>query len=171
MELAMHAEQNVSIAIGEGRLIVPSKSLVKAWLDTQIGSAPAAACVAVPRIGEVWPGHQSGGIYAGMMRGRDGGADYPLILLPGDNDDADWQTQMDWAKSVGGDLPYPEEQSMLFANLRERFKPEAYWSNKTYESNSACAWYQNFDYGDQNDLHKSVALRAVSVSRLINSVL
>ncbi|MGA4275617.1 DUF1566 domain-containing protein [Ralstonia nicotianae] len=169
MELAMHAEEKVSITIGEGQLIIPGKSLVRAWLDTQIGSAPEVARVNIPRIGEVWPG-QNGGVYAGMMRGRDGGEDYPLILLPGDHKEP-WQECMDWAAALGGDLPFPEEQSLLFANLGDLFKREAYWSKKTHAGDPAYAWYQCFYSGGQNYSHKSAALRAVAVRRLINSVL
>lgn len=45
-----------------------------------------------PRIGQTWP--EQGGIYAGIMAGRDGKPDYHLILAPagsaGDIEDIEW---------------------------------------------------------------------------------
>ena len=91
---------------------------------------------------------------------------YHLILLPGDNDDATHQAQLDWAKSIGGDLPTRVEQAVLFERARDQFKTDWYWSNETHQSESSWAWYQGFDDGNQNDYPKGTVLRARAVRRL-----
>ena len=53
-----------------------------------------------PRIGQPWPGQ--GGIYAGIMAGRDGQPDYHLISAPADQgsfEDIEWGS---YGKSVEG---------------------------------------------------------------------
>ena len=90
-----------------------------------------------------------------------------VILLPGDNDDASWQDAMDWAKSIGGDLPNRIEQSMLWANHRKQFEEDWYWSNETHHKNDAYAWCQGFYGGYQDYGHKgSHGCRARAVRRL-----
>ena len=111
------------------------------------------------------PALKEGEIYAGAIIAPDG-TGHHVILLDGDNDDADWQTQMDWAKSIGGDLPDRVEQSLLFAHLKDRFKPEWYWSNTQHASNSAYAWFQDFGDGFQYGYGKSYEGRGRAVRRV-----
>lgn len=94
------------------------------------------------------PPLNEGEIYIGCIGNAKGEVEH-VILLPGDNDDATWKAQMDWAKSIGGDLPNRVEQAMLFANFRDEFKKDWYWSNELLASGSACAWGQGFGYGYQ----------------------
>lgn len=57
-----------------------------------------------PRIGQPWP--DQGGIYAGIMAGRDGQPDYHLILAPagqGDFKDVEWGP---YGKSIDGAASY-----------------------------------------------------------------
>ena len=68
------------------------------------------------------PELKAGEIYAGILLNEDGSPSHHLILLPGDNAGADWQTQMDWAKSTGGELPTRREQSLLYANCKQHFE-------------------------------------------------
>ncbi|WP_186215873.1 DUF1566 domain-containing protein [Burkholderia gladioli] len=90
------------------------------------------------------------------------------ILLPGDNDDASWQAQLDWAKSIGGDLPTRAELVIAYEQHRDQFQAEAYWSNTpdTDPGYSGCAWYQDFDDGYQDDYRQSYEFRARAVRRL-----
>lgn len=104
------------------------------------------------------PELKEGEIYAGAIINPNG-TGHHIILLPGDNDDADWQTQMDWAKSIGGDLPDRVEQAMLFKHLSVHFKKDWYWSNT--QRGSGSAWYQIFKDGNQYWFH----LRQVPRSR------
>ena len=107
-----------------------------------------------------------GEIYVGAI-GDTAGDIYHVILLPGDNDAATWQAKMDWAKSIGGDLPTRVEQAMLWANHRDQFQKDWYWSNETHHTESGWAWYQDFDYGYQLSLRKLHELRARAVRRLV----
>ena len=89
-----------------------------------------------------------------------------VILLPGDNDGATHEAQLEWAKSIGGDLPNRIELAMLWANHRDQFQKDLYWSNETHHSESGWAWYQDFYPGDQYYDPKLIELRARAVRRL-----
>lgn len=107
-----------------------------------------------------------GETYVGAIGDKNGDF-YHVILLPGDNDDATWQASLDWAKSIGGDLPNRVEQAMLWANHRDQFKDDWYWSNETHHRYDECAWCQLFGYGDQSYYHKGYYdCRARAVRRL-----
>ena len=107
-----------------------------------------------------------GEIYVGAI-GDAAGNLHHVILLPGDNDDATHEAQLEWAKSVGGDLPTRIEQAMLWANHRDQFKKDWYWSNETHRSESGWAWYQFFSYGHQCNTSRRNELRARAVRRLV----
>ncbi|WP_176076889.1 DUF1566 domain-containing protein [Burkholderia dolosa] len=106
-----------------------------------------------------------GEVYVGAIGDKNGDFHH-VILLPGDSDEATWQEQLDWAKRIGGDLPTRVEQAMLWANHRDLFESDWYWSNETHHRDSGCAWYQGFDDGYQDDYPKGAALRARAVRRL-----
>ncbi len=106
-----------------------------------------------------------GEIYVGSIGDAQGNLHH-IILLPGDNDDANWEAQMEWAKSIGGDLPTRIEQAMLWASHRDQFKHDWYWSNEVLQAESGWAWYQLFGYGLQDHIHKGHELRARAVRRL-----
>jgi hypothetical protein len=108
---------------------------------------------------------EKGEIYIGSIGDKSGDL-YHVILLPGDNDDANFEAQMEWAKSIGGDLPTRIEQAMLWANHRDQLKKDWYWSNETHHSASGYAWFQSFSYGHQILNHKTNELRARAVRRL-----
>jgi hypothetical protein len=109
-----------------------------------------------------------GEVYVGAIGDKNGDF-YHLILLGGDNDDGTWQAQLDWAKSIGGDLPNRVEQAMLWSGFRDQFKKDWYWSNETHHSDSACAWYQGFFSGGQvsyrkdDDICRARAVRRLSI--------
>ncbi|PVX61283.1 DUF1566 domain-containing protein [Paraburkholderia unamae] len=86
------------------------------------------------------------------------------ILLPGDNADATWQSQMEWAKSIGGDLPTRVELAVAFAKHRDQFERDYYWSNES--EGSGWAWYQTFSSGSQTCNVRGNELRARAVRRL-----
>ncbi|MCX4154960.1 MULTISPECIES: Lcl C-terminal domain-containing protein [Paraburkholderia] len=108
-----------------------------------------------------------GELYIGAIGDKTGDV-YHVILLPGDSDDATFKKQLEWAKSIGGDLPNRIEQAMLFANFRDQFERDAYWSNTpdTDPGYSGWAWYQGFDGGFQLSYHTGTMLRARAVRRL-----
>lgn len=88
------------------------------------------------------------------------------ILLPGSYQGT-WQASMDWAKSLGGDLPSRVEQALLYADMKDEFEETCYWSNQTYESADAYAWCQGFNGGCQDYGHKDGNYRARAVRRLV----
>ena len=111
------------------------------------------------------PELKEGEIYAGAIIKPDG-TGHHFILLDGDNDGANWDDSMAWAKSIGGDLADRIEQALLYTNLKDRFQPDWYWSNTQHASNSGYAWGQYFGSGCQDDGQKHVKLRGVAVRRL-----
>lgn len=138
---AEHAKVAEMIAAFEAQAKIESAFLV---------SVPAPK----PNPGELW----LGAVITGKKMEH-------IYLLPGDNDGASWQEQMDWAKSIGGDLPNRVEQAMLYAHMKEQFKEEAYWSNEKHVSDSDYAWFQLFTDGYQTSYIKYDKLRARAVRR------
>ena len=104
-------------------------------------------------------------IYVGAI-GDAAGNLYHVILLPGDNDDATHESQLEWAKSIGGDLPNRIEQAMLWARHRDRFQNDLYWSNEIHDTESGWAWFQTFGHGSQTRGTRLSELRARAVRRL-----
>ena len=92
-----------------------------------------------------------------------GGKRRHIFLLPGDNDAGYWQEQVNWAASIGGELPDRVVQALLFATMPEEFKKAAYWSSQSHAEDASSAWFQNFYDGRQDITRKSVALRARAV--------
>ncbi|MCW3641801.1 DUF1566 domain-containing protein [Burkholderia cenocepacia] len=121
---------------------------------------PTPTAATIPQLAE-------GEIYVGIVANTAGELHH-VILLPGDNDDASWQAQMEWAQSIGGDLPTRIEHLFLLANHRDQFEPDAYWSNQpdTDPGYSGWAWYQHFLNGSQYRTHQDDELRARAVRRL-----
>ncbi|MEI7296641.1 DUF1566 domain-containing protein [Paraburkholderia tropica] len=126
-------------------------------MNTQTIEQPV---IALPELAE-------GETYLGGFIGADGRITH-TILLPGDNDDASWQTQLEWAKSIGGDLPTRVELAVAFEKHRDQFQRDWYWSNQSHESDDAYAWYQTFYGGYQGDCHEDGNFcRARAVRRFV----
>ena len=111
-----------------------------------------------------------GEIYIGAI-GDKAGEIYHLIKLAGEAECETQEYQLEWAKSIGGDLPNRLESAMLFAHAKDEFKPEPYWTNDTFfdsddPEDTTWAWYQYFDVGDQDYIHKDSSFRAVAVRRI-----
>ena len=108
-----------------------------------------------------------GEIYLGGFIDKNGDVTH-TILLPGDNDRASWQAQIEWAKSLGGDLPTRAELVIAYEKLRDQFKPTAYWSNTPDDDPeyAGWAWYQDFGNGDQGGYDQDDEFRARAVRRL-----
>ncbi len=111
----------------------------------------------------VFPNLNEGEIYVGAIMNKDGSGHH-IILLPGDSDSASWKEQMEWAESIGGDLPDSVEQAILYRDFSEHFQKDWYWSNQQREGGSA--WDQYFDNGYQGWTSTNVNYRARAVRRL-----
>ncbi|WP_225548160.1 DUF1566 domain-containing protein [Chromobacterium violaceum] len=74
-------QTTISLPLGTAMLHAPADEAARVLIEhfTQPASKPA---VALPRIGEFWPGQ--GGVYAGLMRGQNGQPDYHLIVAAGE---------------------------------------------------------------------------------------
>jgi hypothetical protein len=105
--------------------------------------------------------------YAGLILGKDGEADYHLVLLPDDISDVSWPTAREWAGSQEGDLPTRRELALLFANLRERFDRVWYWSSEQHDTRPQLVWGQNFASGIQTVYGRPFRGHARAVRRIV----
>ena len=113
-----------------------------------------------------FPTLNEGEKFIGVIISADGSKRHALILLPGEKTDIKWDEAMDWAKSIGGELPDRCESALLFATMKDEFSPEWYWTREQHAADSGFAWYQSFFYGAQITSHKSYEGRARAVRRL-----
>lgn len=157
-------EQVVTLKVGEATITVPATSVVRqilADIGTQAMPAQPAPVAAPTR-----PPINEGELYAGLILGKDGEADYHLILLPGEAIDINWQDAKAWAEEQGGELPTRREQSLLFANAGEHFRPRWHWSCEEHKEHAHYAWYQFFNDGFQDGGRKDYEGCARAVRRV-----
>ena len=124
----------------------------------------------IPAIGAYWPGQ--GGIYAGVARGRDGEADYHLILCQeAPTQGFTWQAALDLAKTITADghsdfiVPTRFESALLYANLQDQFDTD-HWYWTSTQCSETRAWGQCFGNGDQLDGGKGYERRVRFARRL-----
>lgn len=124
------------------------------------------------RIGQVKKGE--GGVFAGIVRGRDGAPDYYLIVGP-ELGSLTWDKAKEAAASVTVDghkdfeLPYRSEQAIMYGNVPELFEKRYYWSQEQFAGNESCAWAQYFGLGSQGWNLKDDVFRARAVRRVLIS--
>jgi len=104
--------------------------------------------------------------YVGTIISADGSRNHHLILLPGEIENSKWKKAMEWAESIGGELPDRCEGALLFATMKDEFKPEWYWTREQPASDSTYAWSQGFLSGRQGFYTKTDGCRARAVRRL-----
>jgi hypothetical protein len=107
-----------------------------------------------------------GEIYVGAIISADGSKNHHIILLPGESDDVEWKDAMEWAASIGGELPDRCESALLFATMKDEFKPEWYWLREQHATYSIRAWCQDFSSGGHGNYYNRVELRSRAVRRL-----
>ncbi len=110
---------------------------------------------------------ETGERYIGTIISADGSRNHHIILLPGEQNNVKWQAAMDWAASIGGELPDRCESALLFATMKDEFESEWYWLREQHVSYSDYAWFQNFTSGNQSYSRKNDKLSARAVRRLI----
>lgn len=104
--------------------------------------------------------------YAGAVLDENGEHQHHLILMAQrPTGKLNWQAATDWAKSVGGYLPFRQEQALLYANCKPHLKPEWHWSCEEHDSDASYAWLCHFDYGGQLSDPKSYEGSVVAVRR------
>ncbi|MDF3837105.1 DUF1566 domain-containing protein [Cupriavidus basilensis] len=148
--------EKVAFEVGGAQVLIPKDAVAKNWLASLASefAAPLTPFV-LGTLSAARPILAAGEKYGGVILGKDGEADYHLILLPDTAEDVTWEQAKERAIAVGGDLPNRREQSLLFANLKEEFESAWYWSSEQSERNSLVAWNQNFGNGGQNYNHKT----------------
>ncbi|CAN7739844.1 DUF1566 domain-containing protein [Duganella sp. LjRoot269] len=124
-------------------------------MDQKLSTIPAA-------IGAAF----EGGLYAGIARGVNGLPDTHIVLLPAAAEDVTWDQAKAFAAEAGGELPTRSEQALLYANLKDQFEEDWYWSGEQHASTPSLAWYQYFYGGSQYYGRKSYGGRARAVRRL-----
>ena len=87
------------------------------------------------------PGEQ----YAGTVLDANGSLQHHLVLMADvPTEDLNWQAAMDWAASIGGELPTRQEQALLYANCKPHLQPRWHWSSETHEDDASYAWLCHF---------------------------
>lgn len=129
----------------------------------------ALSSLVIPPLGSRLEGQ--GGTFEALMKGENGAHDYLLILAEPQHDQADWKTNLDWARGLDiegnrdFDLPTRRELNALRANAKDRFHDDWYWSNEP--NGSGYAWCQDFTSGYQDWFHQSdYGIRGCAVRRI-----
>ncbi len=112
------------------------------------------------------PDLNAGERWIGAVISADGTKRHHIILLPGEQESINWQDAMDWAESIGGELPDRTESALLFATAKDEFQEKWYWTREKHASDSDYAWSQYFTCGDQDYYHVLYGGRARAVRRL-----
>src|SRR5947207_2622110 len=109
----------VEIELAGAVITIPSATIADMWLArlmringeaAEVLASPTPHCP--PRIGGAW----YDGVYAGVARGEDGIADHHLIVMGESDGRLKWQAALDWARSIGCELPTRRELALCFAN-------------------------------------------------------
>ncbi len=152
-----------TIQIGDVKFSVP-KAVIARALFGEDGPLPQGHALAPQdpsghKIGDL----VDGGIYAGLTLSNN--QPCKLFLLPGD-EEHDWKSAMAWADKQSAVLPARIDALILFQNLRDQFKREAYWTSEPSADYSAYAWFQSFGSGFQVLWHKDRKHRVRLVRRV-----
>jgi len=140
---------------------------------TKLTTAMGLATITIPRIGEYFPGQ--GGVLHGIMAGQDGKPDYLLISAEKKHHHvgAAFAEMQEYPKGLTIDghndfkMPTRKEQRVQWANAKPgQFEGAYYWSCEQSAYDSAYAWSQNFNHGNQYYWHKGYKYRGCAVRRV-----
>ncbi|MFZ6726187.1 DUF1566 domain-containing protein [Undibacterium sp. MH2W] len=113
-----------------------------------------------------FPQMNAGEQYVGSIISANGTKREHIILLPGELKEGNWQAAINWAASIGGELPDRVESALLFATMKDQFKPEWHWTREQLAHVDSYAWVQDFNDGGQYYDDRSGRYRARAVRRL-----
>ncbi|WP_219118027.1 DUF1566 domain-containing protein [Janthinobacterium sp. UMAB-56] len=118
------------------------------YRKTYAGRACAVRRVELPLSAAAPVPLRHGERYAGLILGTDGAPDYHLLLQPDECelDYQSWQAASSWAASLGHSLPGRREQTLLYATLKDAFRPNWHWSGEPGDIEDE-AWCKDFDTG------------------------
>lgn len=103
--------------------------------------------------------------YAGLIVGSNGRPAHHVVLLADEASEVAWPAARAWAQGTGGDLPNRRELSLLYANLKEHFERQWYWSCEPQDGRAQLVWGQNFTSGIQTLYGRAYRGRACAVRR------
>lgn len=112
------------------------------------------------------------GTFQGVITTKDGTHHAVVLLDAKPKGRMTWKKAAAWADSVGGALPSRPVAALLYANAKSLFDPTWYWTSDSLEADTddeddaSCAWYCDFNHGNQYNGLKSAEGAAVAV-RLI----
>ena len=106
-----------------------------------------------------------GECYAGLIVGSNGRPVHHVVLLSDEAANISWANARAWALGLGGDLPSRRELSLLYANVKDRFERQWYWSNEPQDARAQLVWGQNFTSGIQTLYGRAYRGRARAVRR------
>ena len=109
---------------------------------------------------------QDGEEYAGLIVSADGTKKHHLFLLPDERERINWEDAKAWAESIGGELPDRVESALLFATMKDHFKPGWHWTRGQHAASFRYAWFQNFDHGSQGSYNINDEIRARAIRRV-----
>jgi hypothetical protein len=144
-----------TIHIDGAELTVETSALFRAWFERRLDQ-PGKPSFSIPAA-------KPGDRYLTSIMQPDGHMCHTFVM--DGEDEMTWDDGIAWAKEKGGDLPNRIEQAAMLQFMPEQFQKAAYWSNTQHAGGSGSAWYQDFDYGDQNHYRKSAELRVRAVRR------
>ena len=127
--------------------------------------ANAKADAAYP-ITITFPDLKKGERHVGVIISADGTKRHHIILLPDELENATWKDGIEHAKTIGAEVPDRCEGALLFATMKDEFKPECYWLREPHASGSGFAWYQYFANGYQDCSDEGSQLRVRFLRRL-----
>lgn len=131
-----------------------------------------ATLFALPKLGTTI----AGGVYAGIMTGKDG-APYALLKLPfaPPNEHSDiegrpdgflsWSDACAWAQSHAAELPTLAEAAVLLKMVPGTL-PEETWTSDAGVDDMNLAWLANFHDNDLSRFQKSARAEAMAVRRM-----
>jgi hypothetical protein len=108
----------------------------------------------------------AGGQFAGIARGEKGKPDNAIVVLIDEPKALTWKAALAWAEKLNASLPTRAEARICYANLRDAFEADWYWTCEQYAGDESSAWCQDFGLGNQDDTRKDGELRARAVRRL-----
>lgn len=157
-------KNTTTIELGSAHISVDTAELFRAWFENHLTGTPAkfASSSDAGKFLVLNDGEK----YVGAITTPAGKTSH-VILLSGDVSKKNWNESLEWAKSIGGDLPDRMELALLYNFMRDEFHQESYWSNTQHAAYSDCAWFQGFLNGNQTSDFKSAELRARAVRRVI----
>ena len=168
----MQQETMLTHTINGDQISVPAEAALLAYLEKVVDSRlPIALESSVlrtgaftgeaPAIGADW----KDGKYAGLTIFEN--APCHLVLMPGELESTSWGKAVGWAsKEQRGSLPSRFDALVLFQNLKDEFKDEAYWTADVYARDAGYAWCLSFGNGNQNCYPQGDELRARAVRRV-----